>query len=317
MDIPLHYNRKEMTKSYLNIEDIRELKQLESLLKGQKTPDGLMNLIRNPQFEFDLSLSSRMLNYHESNGFIRFHREGSAGKRRFSLANALGFQFSMYLKRSGFNNDQIAQLNDSLNTKDINGVSDWDRVVYIGSVPLGLVEIWIKKVLNPIPGAGKGNDIQLTTSEKEEYFHLSKELRETFFNGQGNIQLQGKTASFLPHFVYQIDKVRDELGWEKISPDNFKMVNEFGDEKAEKFIDSNAVMAIANLPASEYTKMYDIIHKDEKGNFYGIEIKFLKINSGKNLRCDKLTQNTEQLKQAIEDELKFFQKMRDKLSKGR
>ena len=305
-----------MTRSNLNVENGEELKQLETLLNGQNSPDGLMNLIRNPQFEFDLNLSSRMLNYHESNGFIRFHREGTAGKRRFSLVNAMGFQFSMYLKRSGLNNDQIAQLNEILNLKDKNGVSVWDRVIYIGSVPVGLIEIWVKKISNSVPGSGKGNDIELTTSEKEEYFHLSKELREIFFNGQGNIQLQGKTASFLPNYVYQIDKVRDELGWEKISPDNFKLVQEFGDEKAEKFIDSNAVMAINNLPASEYTKMYDIIHQDDKGNFYGIEIKFLKINPNARVRCDKLTTNVDELKHAIEDEMKFFQKMREKLSKG-
>lgn len=305
-----------MTRCNLHIENVEELKQLETLLTVQNAPDGLMNLIRNPQFEFDLNLSSRMLNYHESNGFIRFHREGTAGKRRFSLANALGFQFSMYMKRMGLNNDQIAQLNEILNLKDKNGVSDWDRVIYIGSVPLGLIEIWVKKISNSVPGSGKGNDIELTTAEKEDYFNLSKELRVTFFNGKGNIQLKGKTASFLPNYVYQIDTVRDELGWEKISPENFKLVKEFGDEKAEKFIDSNAAIAINNLPASEYTKMYDIIHQDDKGNFYGIEIKFLKINPNARVRCDKLTSNLDELKHAIEDELRFFQKMREKLAKG-
>ena len=300
MGIPLYHNRKEMTKSHLHIEKNEEFDQITSLLNAQNEADGLMNLIRNPQYEFDLNLSSRMLNYHESNGFIRFHREGTAGKRRFSLVNALGFQFNLYLKRNELSNYQIAQLTEILHQKGKNGASDWDLVVYYASLTLGLLEVWIKRTGNQIPGAGKGNDIELTTAQEEEYFHLSKELRETFFNGQGNIQLQGKTASFLPNYVYQIDKVRDELGWEKISPDNFKLVNEFGEEKAEKLIDSNAVMAINNLPASEYSKMYDIIHQDDKGNWYGIEIKFLKINSSKNLRCDKLTKNTEQLKQAIE-----------------
>lgn len=305
-----------MTKSHLHIEKNEEFNQITILLDSQNEADGLMNLIRNPQYEFDLNLSSRMLNYHESNGFIRFHREGTAGKRRFSFVNALGFQFSLYLKRNELSNDQIAQLNEILHQKGKNGASDWDLVVYYASVTLGQLEVWIKRTGNKIPGSGKGNDIELTTAQEEDFFHLSKELRETFFNGQGNIQLKGKTASFLPNFVYQIDKVREKLGWDKISPANYKLVEEFGEEKAEKLIDSNAVMAIANLPASEYSKMYDIIHQDEKGNFYGIEIKFLKINSGKNLRCDKLTKNTEQLKQAIEDELRFFQKMKEKLAKG-
>jgi hypothetical protein len=302
-----------MKRTHLHIEHTEEFK---ALLKAKNESDGLMNLIRNPQFEFDLNLSSRMLNYHEANGFIRFHREGTAGKRRFSLVNALGFQFSLYLKRMGHNNDEIAQLNEVLNKKDGRGVSDWDMVIYIGSATLGHVDVWIKRTPNLIPGAGKGTDIELTTYENEDYFHLSKELRETFFNGQGNILLSGKSASFLPRFVYEIDKVRDQLGWDKLSPDNFKLVQEFGEEKAEKFIDSNAVMVVNQLPPSEYTKMYDIIHRDDKGNHFGIEIKPLKINPQTRFRSDKLTTNVEELKQAIDAELKFLQRMKVKLSKG-
>jgi DNA-binding transcriptional MerR regulator len=305
-----------MTRSHLHIEHSEEFKALEGLLSAQNEPDGLMNLIRNPQFEFDLNLSSRMLNYHEANGFIRFHREGTAGKRRFSLVNALGFQFSLYLKRIGLSNDLIAQLNEILNQKGDKGYSDWDLVVYLGSVSIANLEIWVHKAANMIPGSGKGNEIEVGTTKNEDFFHLSKEIRETFFNGQGNIILTGKTASFLPKFVYEIDKVRDPLNWEKLSEDNYKLVKEFGEHTAEKFIDSNAVMTINELPASEYTKMYDIIHEDELGNRYGIEIKFLKLKSPKKLRCDRLTRNSEQLKQAIEEEIKFFQKMKEKLSRG-
>jgi hypothetical protein len=160
------------------------------------------------------------------------------------------------------------------------------------------------------------NELELEDRGDEDYFHLSKKLRETFFNGQGNILLSGKSASFLPRFVFEIDKLRNQLGWEKLSPDNFKLVQEFGEEKAEKFIDSNAVMVVNQLPPSEYAKIYDIIHRDEKGNHFGIEIKPLKINPKTRFRSDKLTTNVEELKQAIEDELKFFQKMREKLNKG-
>jgi DNA-binding transcriptional MerR regulator len=305
-----------MTRSHLQIEHSEEFKALEGLLRAQNEPDGLMNLIRNPQFEFDLNLSSRMLNYHEANGFIRFHREGTAGKRRFSLVNALGFQFSLYLKRMGLNNDEIAQFNEVLNGKDERGISDWDVVVYIGAASIGHVDIWIKRTLNLIPGTGKGNKLELTTDENEDFFHLSKELRETFFNGQGNIVLSGKSASFLPRFVFEVDKLRDQLGWEKLSPDNFKLVQEFGEEKAEKFIDSNAVMVLNQLPPSEYMKIYDIIHRDEKGNHFGIEIKPLKINPKTRFRSDKLTTDKEELKQAIEAELRFLQKMLEKLNKG-
>lgn len=304
-----------MSRSRVNIEATEEFTAIIGHLKAQSEPDGLMNLIRNPQFEFDLNLSSRMLNYHEANGFIRFHREGTAGKRRFSLVNAIGFQFSLYLKRVGVPNLLIGQLNSLLYDKDENGICDWEKVVYFGAVTLSKVEVWVKRFPNSIPGSGKGNDIELTTVDSDEYFHLSKEIRETFFNGQGNILLGGKSSSFLPRLVFEIDKQRDLLGWEKLSPDNFKLVKDFGEEKAEKIIDSSAVMVLNQLPPSEYTKIFDIIHRDDKGNHFGIEIKPIKINPQTRFRSEKLTTNAEELKQAIEAELKFLQRMRDRLDR--
>ncbi len=303
-----------MKRNHLNIESTEDFKALENYFNSLSEPDGLMLLIRNPQFEFDLNLSSRMLNYHESNGFIRFHREGQAGKRRFSLVNAIGFQFSLYLKRIGLSNDEISDLNELLNSKDENGISDWDLVVYLGALAIGQFEVWLRKESNPIPI--NENKIKVESNGENDDFQLSNELRGTFFNGQGNILLRGKSASFLPNLIYQVDKVRKNLGWDQLSSDNFTLIQEFGEEKAEKFIDSEDVMVLNQLPITEYTKMYDIIHRDDKGNHFGIEIKFLKINPKTKFRSDKLTSNIEELKQAIQDELRFFQKMREKLNKG-
>ncbi len=84
-----------MNQSHLNIEKSEQLTMLKEFLEAQNEADGLMDIIRNPQFEFSLNLTSRMLNYHESQGFIRFHREGTAGKRRFSFVNAFSFPFGV------------------------------------------------------------------------------------------------------------------------------------------------------------------------------------------------------------------------------
>ena len=190
-----------MKRNHLNIESTEDFKALENYFNSLREPDGLMLLIRNPQFEFDLNLSSRMLNYHESNGFIRFHREGQAGKRRFSLVNAIGFQFSLYLKRIGLSNDEISDLNELLNSKDENGISDWDLVVYLGALAIGQFEVWLRKESNPIPI--NENKIKVESNGENDDFQLSNELRGTFFNGQGNILLRGKSASFLPNLIYQ------------------------------------------------------------------------------------------------------------------
>lgn len=293
----------------------QEFYALTALLKTQKKAAKLMDLIRNPQFEFRLQLSSRMLHYYETNGYFLFDREGSVGKRRFSLVNALGFRFSLFLRRLGLSNEQITCFNNWLYTKDTSGISDWDRMVFFASAGLGIFDLWVNHVY-PVNPQERAFKIEISDAESTGSFNLSKEIRETFFNGQGNVQLRGKTASFLPNYVFQIDQIRDELGFEKLSPSNFKLVKELGEKSAEKHLDSNAVMALNQLPAKEYAKTHDIIHQDQKGNWFGIEIKFLRTISNKNLTFEKLTKSTEELQKAIEQEIRFYQKVQEKHSKG-
>jgi DNA-binding transcriptional MerR regulator len=281
---------------------------VDEYLKNKSEPDGLMKLISNPKFEFDVNLSSRMLNYHEKNGFIRFDRENRAGKRRFSLINALGYKFSIYLKKIGLSNKIISQLIELLNEKDEKGISDWDKVVFLGAATLGKYEVWVKKNPHPIPGFGRMNEIEIDDKGNEDCFHLSKELRDTFFNEDGNM-LSDKIATFLPELALEIQKVRSHLDKEILKHDNINIIA----EPSVKYFASSAIMDLNKLPLSEYSKMYDIIHRDEKGNHFGIQIKSLKINPKSTFKMDKLTTNNEELKKAIEDELKFLQKMMNKL----
>jgi hypothetical protein len=311
----LHCIREGMTKSFIKITDKKEFKPLTSLIQVQKEPDGLMKLILDHNFEFNLNLSSRMLNYYETDGFIRFHREGEVGKRRFSLANAMGFKFSQYLKRAKNNKEVIAQINTLLNAKDENGISDWDRVVYIGSVTLGIHEIWIKKYSNDGPPSGKDILIELFSSGQSDFFYLSKQIRDTFFNEQGEVILRGKNATFLPQYMHEIDKIRDVLGWEKIFAEAFDNIKVTKGNAIEQYANSNAISAINVNPEVENKKAYDIIHEDEYGNYYGIDIQLLNRKSVEKIRYTKHTKKTDEIIEALEDEMRFLQRMREKLSR--
>jgi len=304
-----------MATTILNIEKTSELEKLDGFLDDQNIVNGLMNLIRDTQFEFDLGLSSRMLNYHEENGFIRFHREGTAGKRRFSLANALGFQFSLYLKGRGLENSEIAKLNNAVNESGSNGFSDWENLVYLGSALLGLNELYIKLSGATNPKANTQYGITLTSQASDTSLNLSKLIRDTFFEGDQIKTLKSKTYAFLPRYIYEIDKVRDGYKLMLVDQDGFKLISQFGVKKIEKYIDQKSILSLKELPSKLYERMYDIIHQDDEGNFYGIEIKQLNINPNVKFRCEMLTTNSKELSGAIESEVRLLQRMRAKLSK--
>lgn len=302
-----------MKTKYIDLVETTEIQILTDRLADQMVPDKLMELIQNPKYEFNSGQSSRMLNYYEQNGFLQFHREGS-GKRRLSLSNILSFKFCLYLKRHDLSNSKIAAIIEKLNEKDQKGISEWDLLVYMCSTLISMHDFWLDKTENFNHDSIIDIKIFLSATESEHSFPLTQEIRDTFFNGQGNMTLSGKSATFLPHFIYQIDFIRNKLKWPQLSPDNFKLISDFGEEKAGNFIDTKASEAVNNLPISEYKKIFDILHKDEVGNIYGIEIKLL--NVGKNLQTDKLTTDLPELFDAIQQEIRFLQKMKLKLSKS-
>lgn len=305
--------QKKIHKSILSVDLSGELSQLEEFFSEKFNQNGLMAIVGTHQYEFDLNLSSRMLNYYESNGFINFYREGSAGKRRFSLANALSFQFNMHLKETGFSSSEITEITKSLNEKGKNGYCDWDLIVYYASALIGLNELYIRFIGNA--GAKADYAVNLTTKNSESAFNISKELRSTFFSNEQVKLLKNKTAAFLPRFIYEIDKVRNGFKLPLIAKDAFKMITQSGEKQPEKLLEAKDILSLNSLPIKLYERMYDIIHEDENGNTYGIEIKEIKVNQNIKLRCEMLTTNSEELLRAIQTEIHLLQRMKAKLAK--
>ena len=61
--------QKKIHKSILSVDLSGELSQLEEFFSEKFNHNGLMAIVGTHQYEFDLNLSSRMLNYYESNGW--------------------------------------------------------------------------------------------------------------------------------------------------------------------------------------------------------------------------------------------------------
>jgi len=292
----------------------REFPAFKALMNTQPKPDPLMKLIRDSKFSFDLDLSSRMLNYHEKRRYILYERIGAAAKRRFSLVNNMGFFFSNYIRQLSVPAEKVKEINEALkadNHKEI--LYAWDWVVYFGVLSLGLFEIYVK--LNPNKQHPTGYTIELSTKAKEGQFHLSQKLRETFFDKRGNDILTGRMAPFLPKLLIEIDMVRAPLGLELLSPEIHVEAKWRGTENMVSSVGTYIKGALNTLPLSEYTRMYDILHRDDTGTWYGIEIKELYIPRQAKLTSTKFSSTPEELLEAIERELGFLQKMKERLAR--
>lgn len=300
-------------KPIIQLENSEILKKADSYIKKLQASDGLMNLIINPKYEFNLNLSSRMLNYHDKNGFIKFHRDGDAGKRRFSLSNAVGFEFSMYLKSIGFKNSEITQYNEVLHEKDENGFSDLDKIVYFGSILFGLTELWVIQLPLLKTPLNYRNIIHLTTAHRNNSLNLNSLLRQMFFDDLGNLKLSKKSQPFLRNYISEIDKCRGVLKLEPLLDiQNGFVDSDYSSQNPETLLYSK------QFSLSYYNKIYDLLYRDDKNNLFGIKIEHLKTMHNPIYDSKvKLITKLEQLKQAIEEEIEFNQRMLDKLSKDK
>lgn len=313
----MHHNPTEMFKS-LKIEHNELTNQVKSLIMKDLAEDNteLLELIRNPIFEFDINQSSRMINYYESKGFISSTRENEKGKRRFSLKDAMIFHISMYLKFIGYSEDFIRELNIRLNESEPSeNISAYELMLMITGITLNVKDFWIKIETSNKEKLTDSITIDFLSKDSEPSFHISEQIRQQFFNGmygQGSLKLSGKTTKFLPPFIYNIDKYRKLLGITLVSERNFRLIAEAG--FGNKLIDQSDANKLNKLPIEYLTKKYDILLEREDNSLFGIELKYL----GKDnyippkIRTEVLVKNLDELKNALEQEIKMIEKFRKK-----
>ncbi len=292
-----------MVHKLLRYEHSEELSKVHQMLNSTKSKK-LLELIQNPKFEFDIHQSSRMLNYFEKNGFIKFHREGN-GKRRFSLSNAVAFYFSQYLKELGKSNSEIAEIIQVIDNPDNNGNSELDELIFIATLLLGNKELRVSLDEDAIDNIS----FKVRYDERKLNFSISKELRNIFFNENGITDTKGKLTNFLSLFLPEVATLLGEMNPIDISSNAITK-----SDKLKSSALSNSLINLNQLPFSEYEGRYDIIHIDEDDNVFGIEVKQLKTSINRNFKSEKITNTKDQLFKAIDDEINFLIKMKKKIA---
>ena len=313
----MHQNLKKMFK-YFNIENNELTNEIKSLILSDinKNNTELLQLIQNPIYEFNINQSSRMINYYESKGFIFSSRQNDKGKRRFSITDVMIFQFSMHLKFIGYSEDFIKELNIRLNEPDPSfKISEFELMLVISSISLNIKDYWLTIESSNKEQLTDSIAINFQSKNSDSSFYFSEKIRQQFFNGlngQGSLKLSGKTTKFLPPYIYNIDKYRKRLGIPLVSERNFQLINESG--LSTKLIDESDAKKLNKLPIEYLTKKYDFLLEREDNSLYGIELKYLGKDNyiPSNIRNEILVKTFDDLKNALENEIKMIEKFRKK-----
>lgn len=306
---------------FIDIENNELTSQIKSLILGDINDNNteLLQLIRNPIYEFNINQSSRMVNYYENKGFINSTRENERGKRRFSIIDTMLFNFSIWCKTNGYTDDFIRELNIRLNESEPSvKISSFEMMLMITSITLNIKDYWLKINTSNKEMLTDSVEIGFESLDNHRGFHFSEQLRSQFFNGmnsEGSLKLNGKSTKFLQPFIYNIDKYRNRLGLPLISEENFRLINEFG--ISAKLIDLGDAKKLNRLPIDYLSKKYDILLEQEDNSLFGIEIKYLGENNyiPTNIRRELVVKNIEELKNMLEQEIKMVVKMRKKFIK--
>ena len=239
----------------------------------KKQSIGLLKLIQNTEIEFDVNQSSRMLNYYEEKGYIKAFRIGK-GKRRFSMSDALGFSFSLYLNKKGSTDDEIVIFNKIINSNDDSDISIFDTAVLISSISIGLEDLFIYKSSEDRHEQGLNtNQLAIRNREEKEYFAISSEIRLMFNDPESKVFQNDNLYSFLPQLLFEIDKIRKEIGLPLLNESHFESVNKIGMKKVIKDFDLNKINVIHELPFNTLRKQFKFFYKDGSNDLFGLEIK--------------------------------------------
>jgi hypothetical protein len=161
-----------------------------------------------------------------------------------------------------------------------------------------------------------GNSVkpQLSLKKRPNSVCISQLIREIIFIDEDSLRLTGKTISFLPDFIYGINKVRKKLGMPFVAPESQDTINNMGNVEVGRVFEFGDVKDLAKLPIHEATKKFDIVYED--GEYvYGIEIKCLGKVSDQDFLKGSIVSSQEELLKAVDAEIKATHRFQEKLNR--
>lgn len=257
----------EMKREIMVINTSETFKKTEAFileeLENKRTD--FLDIIRNPESQFQTGLSFRMLNYYENELMLQAKRNSKQGKRRISFFDLHALKF-LIANRQKTSNLERLDFNELIEivmpdfSRDYTIPSKFETHLLLALVCLGI------------------KDVSLTTKYTDVARHIKQyNLSEVVRNSISNLDITlQKHQEFITTVIYQVDRIRLSLGLKVLSNENLKEI-----EKAPFITQvhrNRAVQAMPQFlksPLVHEFKNHSYIYRNDNGMVYGMEIKFL------------------------------------------
>jgi DNA-binding transcriptional MerR regulator len=289
-----------------------DLQDLYGFVKSDKEVAPLVSLLSDHSYLFDIDLSSRMLNYYESQGLLTFHRIGN-GKRRFSFTNIISYKIAQHIKDSNNNNaSAVPKLVQELNKVSRAGSSILNDCLALACILIGVRNLWVGFFFDAESSVFQ---ILVTDKQKNGYFDLSNIVCEVILSKEAKLDTNSNSIKKLS-FGYELSKLIDKLRQKSkhsafISPSNSNSNRYWNDR-----INDNSTKSIQKFysqrPLNSLKREFDLLYLDSNDNLLGIAIQNIGSNY-QDLRNNEIVSETiegltEAFRREIELNLRYLEK---------
>lgn len=291
-----------------------DLQELHEFLKSDKEVTLLNSLLTDHSYLFEIDLSSRMLNYYESQGLLTFHRIGN-GKRRFSFTNIISYKIAQHIKDFNNNASAVPKLVQELNKVSRSGSSILNDCLALACILIGVRNLWIGFFFDAESSIFQ---ILVTDKQKNGYFDLSNIICEAILNKEAKMDINVnsiKKSSFGFELIKIIDKLRQKSKRTAfIIPNNSESNQNWKDR-----INDNSTKSIQKFygqrPLNSLKREFDLFYIDENDNLIGVNIKNIGSNYNDLRNNEMVSKSIDELTNAFRREIELHLRYLEKTNK--
>jgi len=291
-----------------------DLQDLYGFIKSDKEVAPIVSLLSDHSYLFDIDLSSRMLNYYESQGLLTFHRIGN-GKRRFSFTNIISYKIAQHIKDSNKNASAVPKLVQELNKVSRAGSSILNDCLALACILIGVRNLWAGFFFDPESSAFQ---ILVTDKQKDGYFDLSNIVCEVILNKEAKMDINSNSIK-KSSFGYELSKLIDRLRQKSKHPAFISQNNSESNQNWKDRINDNSTKSIQKFysqrPLNSLKREFDLFYIDENDNLIGVNIKNIGSNYNDLRNNEMVSKSIDELTNAFRREIELHLKYLEKANK--
>jgi DNA-binding transcriptional MerR regulator len=291
-----------------------DLQDLYGFIKSDKEVAPIVSLLSDHSYLFDIDLSSRMLNYYESQGLLTFHRIGN-GKRRFSFTNIISYKIAQHIKDSNNNNNNasaVPKLVQELNKVSRAGSSILNDCLALACILIGVRNLWVGFFFDAESSVFQ---ILVTDKQKNGYFDLSNIVCEVILNKEAKMDFNSNSIK-KSSFGYELSKLIDKLRQKSKHPAFISPNNSESNQNWKDRINDNSIKSIQKFysqrPLNSLKREFDLLYLDGNDNLLGIAIQNIGSNyqdfRNNKIVSETIEELTEAFRREIEIHLRYLEK---------